>query len=138
VGALADRLVAVNVAGLTAWLPADDPDAGESVARGVVQLLPQYDCYILGSGPLDQVAPPEATELVRRRKRGRYEGAAGVPVLLIDGAVAGVWERRDVGSRIQITVEPIRPLAPTERLEVERAAQSVAAFDQATAKTRVL
>ena len=55
VGALADRLVAVDMAGLPAWLPADDPDAGESVAHGVVHLLPQYDCYILGSGPLEQV-----------------------------------------------------------------------------------
>jgi len=138
VGAVTDRLVAVDVAGLPAWLPTDDVDDDEDTARGVVRLLPQYDCYILGSGPLEQVAPPKATELVRRRKRGRYEGAAGVPVLLIDGVVAGVWERREVGRRIHITVEPIRPLAPAERLELEVAAEAVAAFDEAIAETKVL
>lgn len=138
VGALRDHLVEVEFGGQPAWLPANDLYRDKKTARGVVRLLPEYDCYILGSGPPGQVAPPAATDLVRRRKRGRYEGAAGVPVVLIDGVVAGVWEWRQVGSRMHITVEPIRPLTPAERLELERAAELVAAFDEAVAETRVL
>ena len=48
----------------------------------------------------------------------------GVPVLLIDGIVRGVWDRRDRGGRIEIGVQPAGKLSSAHRraleIEVER------------------
>ena len=57
-------------------------------------LLPQYDCYLLGCGPRERIVPEAARPRVNTYGRGRFESATGLPVLLIDGAVAGIWERR--------------------------------------------
>ena len=111
-GSLGDRLTQVDLEGTTAWLPADDaePAGGDERDPGrAVCLLPQYDCYILGAGPLDRVVAADAEDLIRRRNRGRYEGAAGMSVLLVDGIVAGVWERQQRGRRLDLAVVQVRP-----------------------------
>ena len=117
---------------LAGWLPADATQpspAGDPPP--IVRLLPPYDSYILGAGPLDQVVPPAAKNLIRRRHRGRYEGAAGMPVLLIDGEVVGIWERQLSGRRLQLTVIPVRALDDAERQALQVQADRLAEFLQA-------
>jgi len=125
--AAGDALRQVTVEGRAAWLPADAAES-ESGAK-CIRLLPQYDAYVLGSGPIGRVAPTQLEELIRRHKRGRYEGAAGVPVLLVDGVVAGVWERKAGAHRLRITVEPLHRLSAGQKAELEAEAVRVAEFD---------
>jgi hypothetical protein len=71
-----------------------------------VRLLAQYDCYVIGSHPRDTVTHEAARTQIRSYKRGQWEGVVGVPVLLVDGVVSGVWDRRERGGRIEIGVRP--------------------------------
>jgi hypothetical protein len=126
---LGDALTRVSVDGVTGWLPAGaaEPPSADCPGTGV-HLLPQYDGYVLGAGPLERVVPPEVTDLLRRHNRGRYEGAAGVSVLVLDGAVGGVWERRLRGRKLELTVTPVRELTAGELRSLEAAAGRVADF----------
>ena len=121
-----------RVDGLAGWLPADATEpspAGDP--SPIVRLLPPYDSYILGAGPLDRVVPPAAKNLIRRRNRGRYEGAVGMPVLLVDGEVAGIWERQLSGHRLHLTVITVRALDDAERRALQVQADRLAEFLQA-------
>jgi winged helix DNA-binding protein len=75
-------------------------------ASSSVRLLAQYDCYVIGSHPRDTITHEAARTQIRSYKRGQWEGVVGVPVLLVDGMVSGVWERRERGGRIEIGVRP--------------------------------
>ena len=114
----------VVVEGKRAWLPKGDAETPAPPVGRVSRLLPQYDCYILGSRfGRERIVPEAARTRLFAYKNGRYEGAAGRPVLLIDGVVAGMWERRARGKRIEIRVETFGTLTAErrERLEVEAA-----------------
>jgi hypothetical protein len=45
--------------------------------------------------------------------------AGNYPVLLIDGAVAGVWHQRRSGRKIEVTVEPLGRLAADQHLKLQ-------------------
>lgn len=95
-----------------------------------VRLVPQYDAYILGAFPRERVVPPEAKPRIASYKRGRWEGPAALPLVLIDGVVAGMWERK----RSTVTVEPFTDLDEGAlAAEVER----LAAFTGREAALRV-
>jgi Winged helix DNA-binding domain len=86
-----------------------------------VRLLPEYDVYVMGFRERDQLVPPKVREQVAAHGRGRYEGPAGVRFLLADGTAAGLWERRKLARRIEITVAPARRVRRTAlRKEAER------------------
>ena len=55
----------------------------------------------------NEMAPDERAEL-----EARY--GLEIPVLLIDGLVAGVWHQRRSGRKIAITVEPLQPLTTAQ------------------------
>jgi hypothetical protein len=93
-----------------------------------VRLLPQYDCYVLGSHPREQVVDPAARERIRSYRRGRFEGAVGVPVLLVDGVVRGVWERTLRSGRIVIVVEPAVRLSGAQRRQVLEEGERIGRF----------
>ena len=93
-----------------------------------LRLLPEYDCYVMGFRERDQLVPEAVRELVKRHNRGRYEGIAGVPTLVIDGVVAGIWRRARHGKRVEITVEPARKLARDERRSLGEEAQRIGSF----------
>jgi Winged helix DNA-binding domain len=40
-------------------------------------------------------------------------------VLLVDGVVAGVWHQRRSGRKLDLTVEPLVPLPPARRHELD-------------------
>ena len=56
---------------------------------------------------------PPARALTPTGQAGNY------PVLLVDGVVGGVWHHRRSGQRVEITVEPIRPLTAPQRRDLE-------------------
>ncbi|MFD3473248.1 winged helix DNA-binding domain-containing protein [Streptomyces sp. NPDC058695] len=99
-----------------AWVAAGDtefPGAGEG-AEGV-RLLPYFDAFGIASQPRELLFPGRAFE------RALAGGQAGNhPLLLVDGAVAGVWHQRRSGKRITVTVEPLEKLTTGQLAELER------------------
>lgn len=129
VESLGDELEEVAVEGRCAWLLAADADAPWEPPDGSLRLLPQYDCYVLGSRfGRDHVVPEAARARVFAHKNGRFEGAVGLPVLLIDGAVAGMWERRKRRGRIEIRVETFAQLTAAQRRQLEAEADHLGEF----------
>jgi hypothetical protein len=96
--------------GEEAWVVAGDTDPAEP-ARG---LLPYFDAYAVGSHPRQRLYPGVAAG------RALANGQAGtVPVLLVDGVVAGVWNQKRAGRKLAITVEPFRRLDTPQRRELD-------------------
>ncbi len=126
---LAGQLEEVDVEGWRGWMLAADLDGPWPAPRGAVRLLPQFDCYVIGCHPRDRLVP---TAVLRRLGEDRVGAAwarrviaAGsvstIPTLLVDGVVAGVWERRRDRGRMHLRVEPFRQLSARRRraLQVE-------------------
>jgi hypothetical protein len=67
-------------------------------------------------------------EQVAAHGKGRYEGPAGTPFLLIDGLCAGVWRRRKTAKRVELTVEPARRLNRSARAAVGEEAERIGRF----------
>jgi hypothetical protein len=107
----------VNFDGATAWMTREPmAAAGEPSVR----LLPYFDAYVIGCHPRATLFPGAAAH------RALTGGQAGnVPVLLVDGLVAGVWHQRRSGRRIAITVEPLTRLSSRQRSDVEAEAERV-------------
>lgn len=107
--ALADELEEVDIEGYRAWQLAGD-DEDPPATGGLVRLVPQYDGYALGFHPRDRLAGEEARARVRSYGRARFEGVVAVPLLLVDGTVGGIWERRVGRHRVDVRVEPFDPV----------------------------
>src|SRR5205823_10997745 len=93
-----------------------------------VRLLPEYDVYVMGSRERDQLVPESVRELIASHGRGRYEGPAGVRLVLVDGIAAGLWERRKRGKRIELQVQLARRLGRARRAELEHEAERIGSF----------
>jgi hypothetical protein len=78
-------------------------------------LLPYFDAYIVGSHPRDRLFPGKAA----RRALAPSGQAGNYPVLLIDGAVSGVWHQRRSGRQMEVTVEPLIRLTAGQRRTLE-------------------
>ena len=126
---LAADLEEVEFIGRRAWLLAsaarDDPQEADESS---LWLLPQYDCYLLGCGPRERIVPEVARPRVNTYGRGRFESATGLPVLLIDGAVAGIWERRKQGKTTEVRVESFIALTARQHVQLEAEAARIGAF----------
>jgi hypothetical protein len=119
---LAGEIEPVDVEGTVGWVVAGDTGTPAAPPRGV-RLLPYFDAYVVGSHPRDRVFPGRAAE---RALAGSQAG--NFPVLLVDGAVAGVWHQRRSGRRLDVTVEPLTDLAAAQRRELEEQVERVGAF----------
>ncbi len=128
VAQLCDELEEVTVDGRRAWMLATDAQQEWESEPGLLRLLPQYDGYVLGCGPRDRVVPVAARKRVSTHGRGRFEGAVGLSVLLIDGVVAGIWERRKLGRRIELRVEPFGQLTASQHQQLEAEAARIRTF----------
>ena len=59
-------------------------------------------------------------------------------VLLVDGVIGGVWSRKKAaGGRIDIRVEPYRPLTSGQRDELEERARRVAVIQESVARVSI-
>ena len=126
--AISGELVEVDVEGENAWMLASDANDPIPQPAGTLRLVPQYDCYVLGSNPRQRILSETGRRRIFAYGRGRFEGAAGLPVLLIDGMVAGIWERRAHGKRIDLRVEPFFSLHPVQLEALEAEAERLAEF----------
>ena len=103
---------------------AEDPRESASSVR----LLPEYDVYVMGYRERERFVPPEVREQIAAHGKGRYEGPAGTPLLLVDGVCAGIWARRKTGKRVELKVQPARKLTRAERAGVADEAERIGAF----------
>ncbi len=116
----------VSVAGRRAFVLADDTKFPEP--QPSVRLLPEYDVYIMGSREREQLVPEPVRKQVAAHGRGRYEGAAGVRFLVVDGIAAGLWERKKTAKRIELTVRPAGKLTRAQRAELDDEVERIGAF----------
>jgi hypothetical protein len=96
--------------------------------RGSVRLLPEYDVYVMGFREREHLVPPEVRAQVAAHGKGRYEGPAGTPFLVVDGLCAGIWSRKKTAKRIELTVEPARRLTRAERAALGDEAERLGTF----------
>jgi hypothetical protein len=116
---LGDELEAVRLDGTPAWVCAGDAPAQPAEPDGV-RLLPYFDAYVVAGQPRELLYPGRAAE------RALTGGQAGnVPVVLIDGTVAGVWHQRRSGRKIAVTVEPFGRLSAARRRALEEQVERV-------------
>ena len=128
-GALAAELEEVDFIGRRAWLLAGDArDDPQEADDSSLWLHPQYDCYLLGCGPRERIVPEVARPRVNTYGRGRFESATGLPVLLVDGAVAGIWERRKQGKATELRVEAFVELTARQHEQLAAEAERIGAF----------
>jgi hypothetical protein len=106
----------------------DLPEPEPVEPRPTVRLLPEYDVYVMGFREREHLVPPEVREQVASHGKGRYEGPAGTPFLVIDGVCAGIWRRKKTTKRIELTVEPARKLTRAERASIAGEAERIGAF----------
>jgi hypothetical protein len=111
---LGDELEAVDLEGDLAWVVAGDTAFPSEPAVGI-RLLPYFDAYVVGSQPRDWLFPRAAAT----RALSPTGQAGNYPVLLVDGVVGGVWHLRRTGTRLAITVEPLRELTKPQRRELD-------------------
>jgi Winged helix DNA-binding domain len=123
---LAGELEGIDVDGRRRFVLAGDTAFPEPASR--VRLLPEYDVYVMGFRERDQLVPGAVRELIAKHGRGRYEGPAGVRLVLVDGIAAGLWERRRRGRRLELDVRLARRLAKRRHAELEHEAERFGAF----------
>ncbi|MEO8288511.1 MAG: winged helix DNA-binding domain-containing protein [Chloroflexota bacterium] len=121
--ALADELEQVDVEGYRSYaLAGDFGGAADTVAADFheempVRLLPHFDCYVIGCHPRNLLLPPDWSERVPPRTI-----PSQLQTLLIDGTVAGVWERQTKGRRVEVRVEPFMSLDERQKRLLEEEA----------------
>jgi DNA glycosylase AlkZ-like len=118
-------LVEVEVEGHVAYLLEDEEPTPRASS---VRLLPEYDVYVMGFRERNELVPPEVREQVAAHGKGRYEGPAGTPFLVIDGVCAGIWSRKKGAKKIELMVEPARKLSSDEKTGIEAEAERIGAF----------
>jgi hypothetical protein len=106
----------------------EETEVEPAPAPGPLRLLPEYDCYVMGFREREQLLPEAVRERLKVHPRGRFEGIAGVPTLVIDGVVAGLWRRAKRGKRVEIVVDPVRRLNAGERRQLKGEAERIGAF----------
>lgn len=126
-----DRIEPVDCDGWAGYVSAADTDRGDGVADGV-WLLPYFDAYVVGSYPRELVYPGRAAQRALARTQ-----AGNFPVLLIDGAVAGVWHQRRSSRRIAITVEPLQRLTAKQRRALDTAVERIGMIGEGQAELTV-
>jgi hypothetical protein len=92
---------------------------------GAVDLLPKWDAYTMGLAPdgRDRFAHPDiVADLYEKSGDGR-------PVILVDGAAAGVWSvKAGKGDAIDVDLEPFEKPAKKLRAALDERAEAVKAF----------
>jgi len=118
---LEDELEAVEVEGFPGAVQLVGAPEPEPAAESVL-LLPHFDCYVVGCHPRGRLIPSHAPAALQAGT------AAPFPVLVVDGVVAGLWQRRQHGRRLELRVDPFRPLTSRQRRRLAEQAERIGAF----------
>jgi hypothetical protein len=103
------ELAEVEVQGKRQWLLSRD-EARDGGTATSVRLVPQYDPYVIGFRPREPILPEVVKARIRSGGRGRLEGVASQSVVLVDGAVTGLWRRARRRGGVDVEVEHVLPL----------------------------
>jgi len=97
---LEGELEEVEAEGRTAWVLAEDAELLRALDRPQsIHLLPVFDVYTLHYRPREAFLPPDVYDRI-------YRTAGWISsVVLVDGAVAGVWEQKKRARRLEVRVE---------------------------------
>ena len=117
---LGAELEAVDIDGAPAIGLAEDLAEPIEPVRDVVRLLPQYDAFVLGSRPREQLIPPDVNTRIRAYRRGRFEGAVALSVVMVDGRIVGIWERSLKSKRVDLALELVEPISAAATAALER------------------
>jgi hypothetical protein len=123
---LADELEDIDVEGRRAFVLAGD--TAFPTAQPLLRLLPEYDVYVMGFRERDELIPDPVRDQIAAHGRGRYEGPAGVRLLVVDGVAAGIWERKKRGKRLELRVKPARKLTAAQRAELDDEVERMGTF----------
>jgi hypothetical protein len=131
-GRLAGELERVDCDGVPGWTVAGDTEVPSRPHRGI-RLLPYFDSYVVAGQPRERLYPGAAAAraLTPSGQAGNY------PVLLVDGAVGGVWHQRRSGRKLAVTVEPLRELTAAQRRQLGDEVDLVGTVMEATATLTV-
>jgi hypothetical protein len=66
--------------------------------------------------------------LIAGHARGRFEGIAGVRLVIVDGVPTGLWERTLRAKRVELRVTPTRTLTKAERRALDDEVNRIGAF----------
>jgi hypothetical protein len=124
--ALGDELEEIDVEGHRAYVLAGD--TAFPPLEPTLRLLPEYDVYVMGFRERDQLIPRVVKDQIGAHGRGRYEGPAGVRLLVINGVAAGLWERTKRSKRIELRVIPARKLTRAQSEELNDEVERLATF----------
>ncbi len=102
------------------WVLAEDAALEAPEPRGA-RLLPNLD-PIASARDREVLVPDEAT-----RKR-IWASLGGPGMALVDGEVAGLWRPRKTGKRLEVQLEPLRPITSAEREALAEEAERLAPF----------
>ena len=119
---LGDSVVREELDGQT-WLTHVDAVPAVSGAATGVHLLPQWDEFLLGYKSREVVLVDDDVSRVVPGRNLQFQ-----PTLVVDGAVVGVWRRRESGKRVVVAVEAFTSLGTGRWREVERAAAAYGRF----------
>ena len=93
-----------------------------SAAKPCIRLLPIFDSYLLAHREKDHLLSAQHYKRVYRN-----QGWIS-PVVLIDGAIAGVWSHKLQNKKLLVEIDPFGKLSRTARAGIEREAESLALF----------
>jgi hypothetical protein len=118
---LATELEEVTIEGHRAWMLAEAVMDTWPMVQASVNLLPHFDCYLIGCHPREQLVPADLTKRVLTRG-----GIGNLPLLVVNGVVAGLWQQRRTARRLEIGVEVLRPLSLQQHQQLEAAVTRIA------------
>ena len=120
---LGDEVVPVDVDGERCWALAEDRDGlRDAEPPRAARLLPLFDQYVVSSNRGVEALLPQAEKARVFRQAGWIS-----PVVLVDGAIAGVWRHERKGARLDVEVEPFGRLPRWAVAQVEAEAERLAA-----------
>jgi hypothetical protein len=123
---LGGELEEVDVEGRPAYVL-----AGDTVFPALpssVRLLPEYDAYVMGFREREHLVPEVVRSQLSAQPRGRYEGPAGVRFVLVDGTLAGLWDRKQRGKRVELKVALTAKLTKSRRAELAAETERIGTF----------
>jgi hypothetical protein len=121
---LEGELAEIPGGGKSSYLLREDVAAlNKSSAREVsIRLLPIFDSYLLAHRDKDHLLSAQHYKRVYRN-----QGWIS-PVVLIDGAIAGLWSHKLQNKKLLVEIEPFGKLSRIARAAIEREAEHLARF----------
>jgi uncharacterized protein YcaQ len=121
---LESELVEIPIGKKTSLLLREDLAVlnSKSAAKTSIRLLPNFDAYLLAHREKDHLLSAQHYKRV-------YRNQAWIsPVVLINGAIAGVWSHKLHGKHLHVQIEPFAKLNKIERTGIEREAEHLALY----------